>query len=92
VAAIKAVREAVGGSNIISLMDAKNGVEAGLLELPADRLTAAAVALLPYADVGNMPPMEYREAVTRLVGVCKRLLARPIQKAAEALEALEQRL
>jgi hypothetical protein len=90
VAAIKAVREAVGPANL-GLKEAKDGIEAGVLYLRPDQTTLVLGALAPYADIETTNiPMSYEDAVARLRSVCKRLAARVVQRAAESLEQFEQ--
>jgi len=91
VAAIKAVRDAVGYD--FGLKEAKDGIEAGVLYLSPSKMAPAISALAPYADIETTTAlMTFPDAVTRLRGVCERLAARAIQRAAEALEKFEQRL
>lgn len=88
--AIKAVRAACGLANL-SLKDAKDGVEAGELKVPAHKVVEIQNALAPFTDT-HWDSEELNLSIQRVQDVSKRLLARGLSRVADMLEWVEGRL
>jgi phosphoglycolate phosphatase-like HAD superfamily hydrolase len=74
------------------LGEIREGIDAGELEVSSEELQNVYEALLPHAIIETRVPQDFEKARDRLVEVSKRLMAFVMQKAAEVLETIEEKI